>query len=210
MNLYLANEKYATFLISAGLSYINGEAFVNASFNKQTNITSPISELFIDVSVVESGFDLISGQSILVNTTNNEVGFSLSGLTARFDPYEVVLTVASGDGAQFYTATANLYFIPERTDGGSVVKVDNLYGGLQVRDYLKNATEFTPLFPYTFYTSWDGWLELSTDNVQVFKDKGYNIIRKSENLYYSGVTSLGCVISVPAKTYSLIYLRHCS
>jgi hypothetical protein len=182
MNLYLANEVYATFLISAGISYMNGEAFVNASFNKQTNITSPITELFIDVEVVESGFDLVSGQSILVNTTNNEIGFSLSGLTARLAPYEVVLTLAPGDGAQFYTATADLYFLPERTDGGSVVKVDNLYGGLQVQDYLKSSTEFTPLFPYTFYTSWDGWLELSTNNVQVFKDMGYNIIRKSSYL----------------------------
>jgi hypothetical protein len=75
MNLYLASEVYATFLIDAGLSYINGESFVNSSFNKQTNITSPLTELFIDVSVVESGFDLISSQNVTVNTTHNEVGF---------------------------------------------------------------------------------------------------------------------------------------
>lgn len=164
MNLYLANEVYATFLIDAGISYMNGKEFVNGSFNKQTNITSPLTELFIDISVVESGLDLISGQNVTVNTTNNEVGFSLSGLTARLDPYEVVLTAVSGDGAQFYSATADLYFIPERIDGGSVVKVDNLYGGLQVQDYFKNSTTWTPLFPYTYYVSWDGWLELSTDS----------------------------------------------
>ncbi len=77
----------------------------------------------------------------------------MAGLTARFDPYEIVLTAVSGDGAQSYTATTELYFIPERTDGGSVVKVDNLYGGLQIQDYLKNSTAWTPLFPYTFYNS---------------------------------------------------------
>lgn len=157
---------------------MNGEPFVNESFNKQDNLTSAITQLFIDVEVIETGFDLVAGQIIPVNTTNNEIGFSLTGLTPRIAPYEVVLTVGSGDGAQFYTATADLYYLPERTDGGSVVKVDNLYGGLQVQDYLNNATGFTPLFPYTYYTSWDGWLELSTDNVQVFKDKGYNIIRE--------------------------------
>lgn len=208
MNLYLANEVYATFLISAGISYLTGKAFVNASFNKQTNITSPLTELFIDVSVVDSGLDLISGQSILFNTTNNEVGFSLSRLTARFDPYQVVMTVASGDGAQFYTATTDLYFIPERVDGGSVVKVDALYGGLQVRDYLKNATEFAPLFPYTFYTSWDGWLELSTNNVQVFKDMGYNIIRGSilSLFFYQTVSCIAVFGTSYALTKSTIDL----
>ncbi|CZR55943.1 uncharacterized protein PAC_05831 [Phialocephala subalpina] len=175
-NLYLASEKFASFVIDAPISYMHGSAYTNASFNKQTNITSAFTKLFIDVSVVESGLDLISSSNVTVNTTNNEFGFSLSGLTPRIEPYEIVITGASGDGAQFYTATTELYYIPERTDGGSVVKVDNLYGGLLVQDYLKNSTAFTPLFPYTYYTSWDGWLELSTDNIQVFKDKGYNII----------------------------------
>jgi hypothetical protein len=114
--------------------------------------------------VVESGLDLISGQNITINTTNNELGFFLSGLTARLEPYELVITGASGDGAQFYTATTQLYYIPARTDGGSVTKIDNLYGGLLVQDYLSNSTAWTPLFPYTFYVSWDGWLELSIDS----------------------------------------------
>lgn len=143
---------------------MHGSAYTNASFNKQTNITSAFAQLFIDVSVVESGLDLISSSNVTVNTTNNELGFSLAGLTPRFEPYEIVITGASGDGAQFYTATSNLYYLPERTDGGSVTKVDNLYGGLLVQDYLTNSTAWTPLFPYTYYTSWDGWLELSIDS----------------------------------------------
>ncbi len=143
---------------------MNGQVFVNSSFNKQDNLTSPFNTLFIDVSVVESGLDLISGQNVTVNTTNNELGVSLSGLTARFEPYEIVITGASGDGAQSYTAITQLYYIPARTDGGSVTKIDNLYGGLLVQDYLSNSTVWTPLFPYTFYVSWDGWLELSIDS----------------------------------------------
>jgi hypothetical protein len=163
-NLYLSVEEYASVIVDAPISYMNGHAFVNGSFNKQDNLTSPFDTLFIDVSVVESGLDLISGQNITINTTNNELGFFLSGLTARLEPYELVITGASGDGAQFYTATTQLYYIPARTDGGSVTKIDNLYGGLLVQDYLSNSTAWTPLFPYTFYVSWDGWLELSIDS----------------------------------------------
>lgn len=143
---------------------MHGAAYTNASFDKQTNITNAFTKLFIDISVVESGLDLISSSNVTVNTTNNEFGFSLSGLTPRFDPYDIVLTGASGDGAHFYSATTKLYYIPERTDGGSVTKVDNLYGGLLVQNYLTNSTAWTSLFPYTYYVSWDGWLELSTDS----------------------------------------------
>ena len=164
MNLYVAGESYGSLIVDATLSYMNGEPFVNASLNKQDNITSSFKTLFIDVSLVEGGVDLISSRNVTVNTTSNEFVISLASLTPRFDPYEIVITGASGDGAQFYTAAAELYYLPSRTDGGTVTKVDSLYGGLLIQDYLKNSTAWTPLFPYTFYTSWDGWLELSIDS----------------------------------------------
>ncbi|KAL2069317.1 hypothetical protein VTL71DRAFT_15655 [Oculimacula yallundae] len=182
LNLYLATESYGSFLVDAPISFMHGGPFVNASFNKQDNITSPFTKLFIDVEVVENGLNLLAGQNITVNTTNNELWFNLSELTPRFEPYQIVITGASNDGAQFYSATTELYYLPERTDGGSVVKVDNLYGGLVVQDVFTNSTAWTSLFPYTFYTSWDQWLELSLDNIHVFKDRGYNIIHIVPNL----------------------------
>ena len=163
MNIYLAGESYASFIVDAPISYLHGRSFVNGSFNKQDNITSPFTKLFVDISVGESGLDLVSGQNVSVNSTSNEFVFSLSGLTPRFDPYEVVIVGASGDGAQSYTATTDLYYLPARTDGGSVTKVDNLYGGLLIQDYLNNSTAWTQLFPYTFYVTWDGYLNLTTD-----------------------------------------------
>jgi hypothetical protein len=185
-NLYLASEKYASFLIDAPISFMRGLAYTNASFNKETNITSTFTKLFIDVSVVESGLDLISSSNVTVNTTNNEFGFSLSGLTPRFEPYEIVITGASGDGAQFYTATTKLYHIPERTDGGSVTKVDNLYGGLLVQDYLTNSTAWTPIFPYTYYVSWDGWLELSTDSKSWAHPRSLHVLTLSRCQSFQG------------------------
>ena len=164
MNIYIAGESYASFVVDAPISYMHGSSFVNGSFNKQDNITSPFTTLFIDVSVEESGLDLLSGRNITVNSTSNEFVFSLAGLAPRFNPYAIVIVGASGDGAQSYTATTDLYYLPARTDGGSVTKVDNLYGGLLVQDYLKNSTAWTQLFPYTFYVSWDGWLDLTIDS----------------------------------------------
>ncbi|CZT42723.1 uncharacterized protein RSE6_02666 [Rhynchosporium secalis] len=182
LNLYLASETYASFLIDAPISFMHGGRYVNASYDRQNNVTTPFVKLFIDVEVVESGLNLIAGRYITVNTTNNEFGIKLSDLTPRFEPYQIVITGASGDGAQFYTATTELYYVPERTDGGSVAKVDNLYGGLLVQDVFANKTDWTPLFPYTFYTSWDEWLELNLDYIRLFKEQGYNIIHIVPNL----------------------------
>ncbi|CAG8976492.1 hypothetical protein HYALB_00005989 [Hymenoscyphus albidus] len=166
MNLYLAGETYASFIIDAPLSYMHGGSFVNFTFNKADNITSSFSKLFIDASLFD-GFDLIAGRNISVNSTGNEFVFSLSGLTPRLEKHEVVLTGASVDGAQFYVANTGFYYLPTRTDGGSVTKVDSLYGGLMVQDYLSNSTAWTSLFPYTFYVSWDGWLEFSKDRYNI-------------------------------------------
>jgi hypothetical protein len=164
LNIYLSGENYASFIIDAPLSYLNGEAYTNSTFNKQDNITSSFSTLFIDISVVESGLDLLSHRNVTINSTANEFVFSLASLTSRIDPYEIVIVGAAIDGAQSYTATTNLFYLPAREDGGSVTKVDSLYGGILVQDYLSNSTSWSPIFPYTYYVSWDGWLELSLDS----------------------------------------------
>jgi len=164
LNIYLPDENYASFIIDAPLSYLNGEAYINSTFNKQDNTTSSFNTLFIDISVVESGLDLLSHRNVSINSTANEFVFSLSGLTPRLEPYEIVIVGAAIDGAQSYTATTNLFYLPTREDGGSVTKIDSLYGGLLVQNYLANSTSWAPLFPYTYYVSWDGWLELSLDS----------------------------------------------
>lgn len=176
-NLYLnGTDSYASFLVDAPISYITGKPFTNTSFDKNTNITNPFLLLFIDISVEESGLDLVSNKNVSVNSTNNEFVFSLKDLTARFDPYNITITGVSQDGQHSYLASTQLFYLPARTDGGSVTKLDNLYGGLLVQDYTVNSTAWTPLFPYSFYVSWDGWLELSLDNLDLFKAAGYNII----------------------------------
>jgi hypothetical protein len=93
MNLYLnGSDAYGSFIVDAGISYFAGEPYSNASFDKSTNITSSFVTLFVDISVEESGLDLVSNKNVSVNSTSNEFVFSLEPLTPRFEPYNITIT----------------------------------------------------------------------------------------------------------------------
>lgn len=164
MNLYTSGEDYASFIVDALISHMHGKLFTNTTFDKQTNTTSAFETLYIDIAVVESGINLVSHQNISVNSSSNEFVISLASFTPRLEPYMITLVGAAQDGAQSFIATTNLAYLPARKDGGSVVKIDSLYGGILVQDYLSNSTTWSSIFPYTYYVSWDGWLELSIDS----------------------------------------------
>lgn len=147
MNLYVPSDTYASFIIDAPLTYTIGSPFTNITFNPGTNTSDAFDTLFIDVSEVASGLDLVSSRNVSINSTANEFIFALNRLVPRTQPYKIVVIGASVDGSQSYTATTELFYLPARTDGGSVVKLDNLYGGLLVQEYLSNSSDWTPLFP---------------------------------------------------------------
>ncbi|KAL1852956.1 hypothetical protein Plec18170_005538 [Paecilomyces lecythidis] len=175
MNLYTDDELWGSFIVDAAVSHINGYPYDHDTdvgdgrdyAHESSNV------LYVDISLADNGADLVSAAVIPVNTTSNEVSFSLSRLKPQFDPYEVVLRAVSSDGNKSYTARTQLYRLPSRTDGGSITKLDSLYGGLLVEN---EHTVWEPILPYSFYVSWGGWLEKSLDNVQYFKDQGYNIV----------------------------------
>ncbi|KAL3418014.1 hypothetical protein PVAG01_11024 [Phlyctema vagabunda] len=176
MDLYIEDDKYGSVIIDAPISYIHGDPYYNTSFNKQTNETKDFTTLFVDVMVDDTGLDLVSFANISINSTSNEFVFSLEKLTPRFEPYNITVIGASGDGNHSYVATTQLYRLPNRSDGGSVVKIDNLYGGMVVRDFTSNSTDWTPFFAYTYYTLWDEWVGKSVDTLDVFKGRGFNTI----------------------------------
>ncbi|TVY90973.1 hypothetical protein LAWI1_G006562, partial [Lachnellula willkommii] len=176
MNIYLGSDDYASFIVDAPISYMHGEAYYNTSFDKQTNETKPFTTLFIDIAVDDTGLDLVSSGNVSVNSTAIEFVFSLAKLTPQFEPYNISIIGSSGDGNHSYVATTQLYRLPDRSDGGSVVKIDSLYGGLLVQNFTTNSTEWTPFFPYTYYALWDEWVGKSVDTLNVFKSHGYNTI----------------------------------
>ena len=174
MNLYLSNENDASFVVDANISYINGQPYYNTTSEPGSNSSAPFTTLYIDIVVAETGLALVSGGNVSVNSTSNEVQFSLANLTASTSPYTITIQGSSQDGKQVYEAETQLYKLPARSDGGSVVRIDSLYGGLMTQE--SGSTSWTPLLPYSFYTSWDAYLNKSIDNVDTFKAQGYNII----------------------------------
>ena len=176
MNLYTADEVETSFIVDASISWTNGEPYYNSTNNKQTNSTEPFIKLFIDIEIAELGLDLVAAANVSVNSTANVLQFSLEKIPPRAEPYLVTIVGASVDGNQSYTAETHVSRLPERTDGGSVVKIDNLYQGLLVQEHHVGAKSWEPIYPYSFYVSWDGYAAKSPDSAQDFKDKGYNII----------------------------------
>lgn len=154
MNIYIADDEYGSVIVDTPISYMHGDPYCNSSFNKQTNVTSPFTTLFVDISVDDTGLDLVSSVNVTVNSTANEFVFSLSGLNPQFEPYSLTILGASGDGNHSYVAKTLLHYLPNRSDGGSTVKIDSLYGGIVVQDFKTNSTTWTSLFPYTYYVLW--------------------------------------------------------
>ncbi|KAJ6119692.1 hypothetical protein N7523_003972 [Penicillium sp. IBT 18751x] len=165
MNLYTPGDGKVSFIVDTEISYIHGEPW---------EITDRDS-VSLNIEIAIDGAQLHLMHSVSVNTSSNELEFPLRGLAPRFEPYRVNLKANRQGGGRVYTATTNLYHLPERTDGGSITKLDSLYGGLLVQDYANDAS-WSPLLPYSYYVSWDGYIEKSLSNIQSFKDQGYNII----------------------------------
>lgn len=164
MNLYTAEDEAGSVIVDAGISYIRGEPWDGEVSGE------------LEVEVLIEGSGLRVNHTLLANSTSNEIGLSLAELKPRTEPYDVTLTAAKGNGKRVYSASSKIYRMPMRTDGGSITKLDSLYGGLLVQDYISNSKSWTPIFPFSFFVSWDGWLEKSLDNVRKFKDRGYNIM----------------------------------
>lgn len=86
-------------------------------------------------------------------------------------PSAIKLELTKRDGTIF-TATTDLYFLPNPAIPQSVSRIDSLRGGLQVRS---NGPYFETVFPYSFYLS-GVWLGSNPVNLRKFKDLGYNIL----------------------------------
>lgn len=82
--------------------------------------------------------------------------------------------VATAPNGQVYKASTQTLRLPSRTDGGSVTKIDSLYGAFLVGTSTKSS-DVAPLFPYSYYLN-GKWLAESPNNMAVLKDHGYNVL----------------------------------
>ena len=175
---YLEEDDFGTFIIDALVSDINPTTPDNILIEQQQdtnfNLYSynwDLNTLFFDIYRTDTN-DHIAGPGVVsINSTGTPVGFSLANFTPSFEPYSIHLVASRGTG-HTYTASTKLLRLPERNDGGSVTKIDNLFGALLVKDVDKS---WKPLFPYSFYLN-GNWLAESQDNMAILKAYGYNVL----------------------------------
>ena len=63
MNIYNTDDMYGSVIVDAPLSYTHGELYCNFGFNKQTNLTSSFTTLF--VNILSTILDLIWYLSVM-------------------------------------------------------------------------------------------------------------------------------------------------
>ena len=172
-SIYVDSETTGTFIVDAALSRIHGDPYYNSTEVAGSSEVNPFENLYFTIAI-ESNDNVLVSNSVVINTTDNLFDFDISQLTARMEAYDIVLYGASEDGNQTYTATTELFYLPDKTDG-SVTKIDNLYGGMLFKN---NATDyqFEPLLAFGFYTGYGGYLEVSLDNMLSYYDMGFNTI----------------------------------
>ena len=178
MQPYLEEDDYGAFIIDALVSDIEPNTSDNILIEQQkdTNFNMYLYNwdfdyILFDIYRTDTN-DHIAGPGIVpINSTGTTVNFSLAIFTPSFEPYSIHL-VAPGAIGHTYTASTQLLRLPERNDGGSVTKIDNLFGALIVKDVDRS---WEPLFPYSFYLN-GNWLAESQNNMAILKDLGYNVL----------------------------------
>lgn len=147
MSLYLDSDHVGSLLIDASLSYLVGEPFITGN---NSSAVQKKTELDIQIASENSSLPVIYKGLMDVDSVNNEISVSLDQFPPSLNPYDIVITASiPWKNQTLYSARTQLLRLPSRTDGGSITKLDNLYGGLSV---LKgNETKFSLIFPYTYY-----------------------------------------------------------
>lgn len=163
-SIYLEGEATGEFVVNAETSSWYGNSWPNL-----TSGAAP--RLWFNINLVSSN-EILVESSVAPNTTGNVFSFSLEGLKPSLKPYEVVLFGAAEPGEPNITATAELWYLPQKTSG-SVSRLDQLNGGIWFRNS-KTGKAFVPILPYGFYASYDGFLRLPDRNERIkrYRDLG--------------------------------------
>lgn len=164
-SIYVGSETAAELIVDAALSYYHGSAYSSPA-STASNASDGLR-----FTVTTEGRVLVSG-IVGVNTTDNVFQFNVSQLTPRTTAYPVTLTASTSGGGN-YTASSELFYLPEKA-GGSVVKIDRLYGSVLYRNNHTGGV-FTPYFPYGYYGSYSGYFNV-TGNPTAFADAGFNAL----------------------------------
>lgn len=172
---YLGEDKQGAVIIDALLT----QAQVAGAVPLDSDLVeSGLKSSGMHVTITVDGHTLVSG-TVPLNSSGHLLSFPLSEavLPPRTEPYTVECSAALPSSTPFspdqaFRATTSFLRLPDRTDGGSVTKLDGQTGALLVKS---KSGEWETIFPLGFYTNFDGYL---TTNLSVLNDtaeRGYVI-----------------------------------
>ncbi|KAF2276616.1 uncharacterized protein EI97DRAFT_45911 [Westerdykella ornata] len=180
-SFYLSSEKKGSLIVDTPIQRVSGEHFRSRTSANSTR--GPSTYISIRISNAQTSETLVNWETLPVNSWGNEVEFDLGSTPVdRGISWLVSVIGRSPDAAlqTSYSGAATVTVLPERNDGGSVARVDYLFGGIEVRSSLTKG-EWKTIYPYSFYTSWD-WISstinsaTATKNLATFRANGYNLI----------------------------------
>lgn len=158
---YLAADRSGAFIIDTQVT--------NTRVAGTSSIKNVEKASGLHVSISVNGHSLANG-SVPLNASAHEMTFSLDALQPQHEAFNLECTAKTADG-QTFKANTTLLRLPDRTDGGSVTKMDLRTGAMLV----PNATtgEWETVFPLGFYTSFSGYLDSNLTILNDLKDRGY-------------------------------------
>ncbi|KAI9672268.1 MAG: hypothetical protein M1831_002082 [Alyxoria varia] len=173
MSYYVNGEDTASFFISTGSSRFDD------SLQTTTQNSSHNETLHIQVSTRSGHGAFPTEYHLPLAGGFADFSLPLRDFKPSSDPTPVHVKASNSDALPNFTATAQLPYQPPIRNEGSMVRIDNLYGGLMVPDHFtSNPTgRIIPLFPYSFYIEWYQFYKEGqmTSVVRDFKSRGYNI-----------------------------------
>ncbi|KDQ07519.1 hypothetical protein BOTBODRAFT_166906 [Botryobasidium botryosum FD-172 SS1] len=155
------DDKTGSILIDAQVTHDIGGAYDAKTASDKFDFTATIDGV--------SSFKF-SGLAVGVTT---RASFDITRFTPRAEPYNLTCTASFHNGQTFHS-TSKLFYLPPNPYGGSTTKVDYRTGGLLVRP--KGKTDYEPIFPFGFYTSFGGYLATNPSALDDIKANGFNMI----------------------------------
>lgn len=172
-SIYLADEDVAQIVIDAEITHDVGEPYCQLRRSSSSEVDTASGIWFVEFTFESLGDD--GGQHDFVyikpNTTGNEASLQFRDLAPRLEPYVVDVTLKSPDCLGTYSSQFHIYLLPLPDNGGSVVRLDYLYGGLEVR----NGIKWKQIFPFGFYADWGGYLRRQ-ENQDEYASLGYSVV----------------------------------
>ncbi|KAI0129195.1 hypothetical protein BJ170DRAFT_363245 [Xylariales sp. AK1849] len=166
MSIYLDTDVAGSLLIDAGISDQVGQPLPlrNVSYPSQNSST-------LKVEIVWDG-KLLNTTSVTVGSTDSEVPIALEVFPGSTSAYNISVK-ATLNNETVYTATTELFRLPNPDDYGSISRIDNLYGGLWVQ---RDDEDWRHIFPYTYYVQWTLYWDDNVTTLDDFASMGYNVI----------------------------------